>query len=433
MGSKKLKAIAVRGDTIPQMADKEAIRSLSQSMARSYKEKTGFWQYGTGAAMEAFSQAGNLSVSNFRNGFFKEAGEISAKAICDEFRVEMYGCYACPIRCKKRVKIDVPWQVDPIYGGPEYETIAAFGSNCGISNRRAVCKAHEICNQNGIDTISAGVTISFAMECFEKGLLTLQDTGGLELKFGDADAMLRILGQIVEKQGLGALLSEGTRIAATQIGRSAEEYAMHVKGLEIPMHDPRLKQGLGLHYSVHPGGADHNTGIHDTFFTQGPQVEEWSAIDVSEPIPSTELSPRKVRLLYHNGLWMHLENHLLICLYVPYTKREICNAVEAVTGWPMSYWRLLKTAERGITLAKIFNIREGLTEADDILPKRMRETQTGGNLKDTIVDPEKLLDAKKLYYQMLGWDEQGIPTRSRMVELNIEWAMDSFVSCHEAK
>ena len=422
MGAKKLKAIAVHGETIPQMADQKAIRDLSGWMAQNFKEKTGFWQCGTGAAMEAFNLAGNLPVLNFKNGFFEQAEKISAKVICEQFGVEMYGCYACPIRCKKRIKIDAPWNVDPIYGGPEYETLAAFGSNCGISDPRVICKAHEICNRHGIDTISAGVTISFAMECFENGLLTTKDTGGLNLNFGNGDAMLKILGQIVQKQGLGALLSEGTKIAAKQIGQGSEDFAMHVKGLELPLHDPRLKQGLGLHYSVHPAGPDHNSGIHDTLFIKGAQVEEWTGIDVSESIPSTELSPRKVRLLYQNGLWTHLANYLVLCLFVPYTKRQICDAVEAVTGWPMSYWRLMKTAERGITLAKIFNLREGFTDADDVLPKRMGEPQGNGNLKGVVVEAGKLSEAKELYYGMMGWDNHGIPTRARLVELDIEWA-----------
>ena len=188
------------------------------------------------------------------------------------------------------------------------------------------------------------------------------------------------------------------------------------------MHDPRLKQGMGLHYSVCPTGADHVSGIHDPLFLKGPMFEEWSGIDVAEPVPSTELSPRKARLLYHNGLWSHLQNYLVTCSLVPFTKRQICDAVEAVTGWPMSYWRLMKTTERGLTLAKIFNIREGLTEKDDLLPKRMGTSQKRGNLKGVIVDLDKLPEVQKIYYQMLGWDECGIPTKARLVELDIEWA-----------
>jgi len=172
--------------------------------------------------------------------------------------------------------------------------------------------------------------------------------------------------------------------------------------------------------SVNPAGPDHASAIQDTVLVQGPQFEDWGSVDMSESIPSTELSPRKARLVYQCGLWTQLTNYLVICLLVPYTKRQIQEAVESVTGWPMSYWRLMKTAERGITLAKIFNLREGFTDLDDVLPKRIGMPQRKGGLQG--VSQEALSEARKLYYQMLGWDERGIPMRARLVELDIEWA-----------
>jgi aldehyde:ferredoxin oxidoreductase len=433
MGSKKLKAVAVRGRNNPQMAAPNVIADLARWMGQNFKEKAAVWKYGTGHMMEGYSLAGNLPTFNFQDGGFEHVKNITAVAVCDQFRVEMYGCYACPIRCKKRIKIDSPYSVDPIYGGPEYETLGALGSNCGIADPKAICKAHEICNRSGLDTISAGVTISFAMECFEKGLLKPKDTGGIELRFGNAEAMLDVLEQIVQKQGLGALLSEGSRRAAKQIGGGSEEFAVQVKGLEVPMHDPRLKQGIGLHYSVHAAGADHCSGPHDTLLEKGAQFEEWSAIDVNESIPSTELSPRKARMVYQYGMWRHLSNYVGMCVLVPYSSKQISDAVEAVTGWPMSYWRLMKTAERGMTLARIFNIREGFTSADDVLPRRLNTSQRGGNLKGVIVDPGKLSEAQNLYYQMLGWNEEGVPTRARLVELDIPWALSYLESPSKKK
>jgi aldehyde:ferredoxin oxidoreductase len=421
MGSKKLKAIAVRGRNVPPMANPATVHDLARWMAKNYKEETKVWKYGTGESMEAHNLTGNLSVLNFQDGFFEGAEKLSGRVICDQFRVGMHGCYACPIRCKKEIKIEGPWAVDPVYGGPEFETIAAFGPNCGVSDAKAVCKAHDLCNRYGIDTISAGVTISFAMECFERGLLTSQDTGGYDLRFGNAEAMLQMLEQMVHRQHVGDLLAEGSKRAAAKIGRGAENFAIHVKGLELPMHDPRLKQGLGMHYSTHATGADHCTGAQDTLYVKG-ALDGWSAIDFCEPIPSTELSPRKTRLLYHNSLWKHLNNYLVLCSYVRYSPKQILDAVEAVTGWPMSYWRVMKTAERGITLARIFNIREGFSEADDRLPERMSVPQRTGNFKEFAIDPVKLVEMQKLYYQMLGWDERGVPTKARLAELDIEWA-----------
>ena len=421
MGSKKLKAIAVRGRTVPSMANPGVIHDLSRWMAKNFKEKCEFWKYGTGVNVEAYNLIGNLPISNYRDGFFNGTEKISAKAICEQFGVGMHGCYACAIRCKKRIKIDEPWVVDPVYGGPEYETLASFGSNCGISDPKAVCKAHDLCNRYGIDTISAGATISFAMECFERGLLTTEDTGGYAVTFGNADAMIRLLEQIVRREGLGALFAEGTKTAADRIGRGSEDFTLQVKGLDFPMHDPRLNQGLGLHYSTHATGPDHCSGTFDARYSKS-IIDDWARIDVCEPIPSTELSPRKTRLIYHDGLWRQLNNHLVFCSFVPFNRKQIRDAVEAVTGWPMSFWKLMKTAERGITLARIFNLREGFTSADDRLPKRMAMPQRTGNLKGIAVDFTNLAEMQKLYYQMLGWDERGVPTRARLVELDIEWA-----------
>jgi len=422
MGSKGLKALAVRGRVLPRISDPQSIRQLARWMSENYKENCGVWRYGTGALVEAYSQTGNLPTFNFREGSFDQAAKITAVRVCEDYGQGMYGCYSCPIRCKKRIKIEGRWSVNPVYGGPEYETLAAFGSNCGVSDLEAICKAHEISNRQGMDTISAGATIAFAMDCFEQGILTSQDTGGLELRFGNAEAMLSLLEQIGRRQGLGELLGEGSRRAAREIGRGAEDCSIQVKGVELPMHDPRLKQGLGLNYSINPAGADHCTGVHDTALVKGAQFEEWSRIDINESIPSTELSPRKARMIYQVGLWGHLVNYLGLCLLVPYTKNQICQAVEAATGWPMSYWRLMKTAERGLTLAKLFNLREGLTEVDDSLPRRMATSHSTGNLKGVAVDPEALEEARQLYYGMMGWDERGMPTLARLVELDLLWA-----------
>ena len=183
---------------------------------------------------------------------------------------KMESCFGCPVRCKKKLKqISVPWPVDPIYGGPEYETLAALGSNCGIDNLEALMKGHELCGRYGMDTISAGVTISFAMECFEKGILTEKDTDGVDLKFGNSEAMLEMLERIAFRKGFGDILAEGSKKASEKIGKGSENFAIHVKGTEVPMHEPRFKQGMGLHYSGHATGADHCTGIHDERLSMG--------------------------------------------------------------------------------------------------------------------------------------------------------------------
>ena len=421
MGSKRLKAIAVRGDVPPEMANREKILELSRWMGQNFKTKTNFWQYGTGATMDYYEASGNLPIRNFVGGRFPQVEGINSQSMYKKGYVEkMDSCFGCPVRCKKKVKVDQPWKVDPVYGGPEYETLGAFGSNCGVGQIEAIMKANELCCRYGLDTISTGVTISFAMECFEKGALTLKDTDGLELTFGNASAMVEMVERIALRKGLGNLLAEGTMRAAERIGKGSEEWAMHVKGEEIAMHDPRYKQGMGLHYSVHATGADHCSGIHDDLVNK--KLSEWDRIGLAESVPVYEMSGRKARMLYQVGLWRHLANYLGLCLFLPWSNEQVTAAVEAITGWPMSSWRLMKTAERGMTLARIFNLREGFSGRDDRLPKRFTSSPADSSLKGVGVDPEKLAAAQKIYYQMLGWDESGVPTYARLVELNIEWA-----------
>jgi len=186
------------------------------------------------------------------------------------------------------------------------------------------------------------------------------------------------------------------------------------------MHEPRYKQGLGLHYSVHATGADHCSGMHDDVVNK--KLAEWDRIGLAESVPVYEMSGRKARMLYQVGMWRHLANHIGLCLFVPWSNEQITQALEGITGWPISSYKLMKTVERGMTLARIFNLREGFSRRDDTLPRRFASSPAESNLKGVGVDPEKLSEAQKLYYQMLGWDESGVPTYARLVELNIEWA-----------
>jgi len=423
MGSKKLKTIAVRGQNSPEMADREKIIEMSRVMAKNTKENpTNFSKFGTGAIMDKYEAIGNLPIRNFQGGNFPGVNEITPQKMIEKgYYDKMESCFGCPVRCKKKLKpLSDPWPVDSIYGGPEYETLGAMGSNCGIDNLEAIMKGHEICGRYGMDTISAGMTISFAMECFENGILTDKDTDGLELTFGNAQAMVEMLERIALRKGFGDVLAEGTKSASEKIGKGSDEFALHVKGCEIPMHEPRFKQGLGLHYSEHATGPDHCSGIHDNLLDASMTARD--SIDVAESVPPTELSPRKVRILYQFGIWRQVNNYLGMCNFVPWSQKQLTDAMEYITGWPMSYWRIMKTAERGITLARIFNIREGLSAKDDKLPVRFTTSTADGPLKGVYVDPEKLTEAQKLYYQMLGWDESGTPTYARLVELDIEWA-----------
>ena len=422
MGSKSLKAIAVRGHKRPEVAEPERLKELRQWVLAHRELWASFAELGTGGAMEAWVDAGNVPVRNFLDGEFPEVEEISPTAVRDTIRVKMEGCYACPVRCKKVVKVDEPYPVDPAYGGPEYETLAAIGSNCGVSDLKAIARANELCNAYSLDTISAGDIVAFAMECFENGLLTTKDTDGIELRFGSAEAMLRLVELIAKREGIGDLLAEGTVRAAQKIGKGAIEFAMQVKGLEIPMHDPRVKAALGLGYAVNPHGADHCANLHDTLFSQpGSAFDMFKPLGILEPLPADDLGPRKVSLFRDVQLFRIVQDNLVLCYFLPYDVDQTVDILAAVTGWKTSTTEVIRIAERTLTIARLFNLREGLSAADDKLPNRFFQPKRDGVLSTKFYDPEQLEKAKSYYYTLMGWDAKtGIPTPEKLQELGIE-------------
>ncbi|UCC58855.1 MAG: aldehyde ferredoxin oxidoreductase family protein [Candidatus Bathyarchaeum sp.] len=423
MGAKNLKAVAIKGSKRVKVSKPKRLGKLAKWMATNVDNVARtIHTYGTGADMDVSETMGNLPIRNFRDGDFPEVDLISAQAVKETVRVGMGTCFACAIACKKEVKVDSPWwKIDPAYGGPEYETLAALGSNCGVSDLKAICKANELCQRYSIDTISTGVSISFAMECFEQGLLTKEDTNGMDLSFGNAQSMVKLVEMIGERKGIGALLAEGVKRAAERIQKGAEELAVHVKGQEVPMHDPRLKRGEALGYAVSPTGADHVHNIHDTFlFPQLPKSYE--SLGVLEAVPIEDFGPRKIRLYKYVGEWRTLNNFLVLCLFPPWSVRQKVEIVRSVTGWNTTAFELMKVVERGNTLARIFNIREGFTEKDDWLPPRFFQPKTSGALNKTSVDPQQLQKAKLIYYDMMGWTEDGVPKQSTLEELDIAWA-----------
>lgn len=423
MGSKNLKAIALRGSRRPEVANPDGIKELTRWLTANPSNWAAFHDLGTGAAMEAGVSNGNLPIRNFRDGDFHDARKLDAVTLRDTIRVGMESCYACMVRCKKVVKAETPdYTVDPAYGGPEYETLAALGSNCGINDLIAVAKGNELCNAYALDTISAGDTIAFAMECYENGIITSEDTGGLDLSFGNTAAMLKMLEMIVRREGIGDLLAEGSLRAARQLGKGAMQFSMQVKGVDIPMHEPRLKAALGLGYIVNPHGADHCASIHDVMFSAaGPQLERFKTLGVLEPIPADDLSPRKVALFRLVQLERILRDCMVVCSFVPYDIDQLASMLSAVTGWKTGVVDMLTVSERTLTMSRAFNVRQGLTADDDRLPDRFFQPKTSGALSDKHYNAALLDKAKSYYYTLMGWDAKtGVPTPEKMQELGIE-------------
>ena len=427
MGSKNLKCIAVKGATVPQAAEPEKFRDLARWMNMNYMNHgngASFHEFGTGADMSGFNAIGNLPVRNWNDRQFEDVAMITARALRDTYRVAMEGCPGCQIRCKKVVALESDsFKVDPRNGGPEYETLASFGSFMGINDLAAICRANELCSLYSLDTISLGGTIAFAMECFEKGILTREDTGGIELRFGNADAMLQVIELIAHRQGIGDILADGSRKAAQRIGRGAEAFAIQVKGVEFGMHDPRVKQGLGLIYAIAANGADHMSGAHDTSFTQeGRNMEAVRSLDSPTPLAANDLSTAKVDRVKNQHLAKNFGDSLVMCHFVPWTLRQQVDLIRALTGWDYTDFEALRQGERVATMARVFNLREGLTAVDDQLPKRFFSPAPQGASKGTAVDPDAFNRAKRTFYILMGWDPAtGVPMQEKLEELGIGW------------
>jgi aldehyde:ferredoxin oxidoreductase len=427
MGSKNLKGIAVRGDAAPPLADPEGVQAIAKWLADGFREipaMYGLHLQGTASGVLGLNTVGALPTRNFQRGVFEGAEAISGQKMTDTILTGRGTCYACPVRCKRIVTPQEPYGFDNRYGGPEYETIASFGSNCGISNLAALAKAHALCAAHSLDTISTGASIAFAMECFERGLLTAQDSSGMPLRFGDADAMLQAIEWIAQRQGLGRLLAEGTRRAAQQIGGDAPRYAMQVKGQELPLQDPRLAHLRGLGYVINPAGADHLAGAVDTFFEKeaSPMLQTYRALGVLNPMSLRGYNVDKVRVYTYSHMWMSFSNCAILCMFIRYNFDQVTKLVQGVTGWNSSLWELMKIGERASSMAAAFNAREAYNAPDDGLPDRFYTPLQQAALAGVAIDRAALKEAKRWFYGMMGWDPQtGVPTRSKLDELGLSW------------
>jgi aldehyde:ferredoxin oxidoreductase len=404
MGSKKLKAIAVRGKTAVKLADPKGLTAVAKWVSGTMDEKhRAFHEFGTGAAMQGKSLEGGMPTLNYRLGSFEKTSLVDAIAVRDQMRVKMEACYACSVRCKKVVHIEKKaetarevqeklyggkgkvgfdplgrYAVDPRYGGPEYESLAAMGVNLGLDDIVAIAKSNEMCNYLAMDTVSLGSTLAWAMECFEKGVLTLEDTGGVPLRFHDADGVVKLVEMIAYRQGIGDLLAEGSARAAKKLGRGSEAFLTTVKGMEMAMHDPRHMPIMRGSYLMAPTGGDH---------------------------------------MRQSGNRNGVRNQIGMCHFLAYEDDQMLTILNAVTGWNATQDEVVTTAHRGMALARLYNMREGFTRADDRLPVRFSEAlpKHAGLTRE---QQEKIVTD---YYVEYGWDPAtGVPTPETIKKLEIE-------------
>lgn len=438
MGSKKLKAIAVRGtkpikiykeDRIKEITKQISQRVMSNPLSNELKE------LGTNAGLYSLYKGGCLPTNNWTTGYFEKGENFNEITLNKNIVKETATCYACPISCKRIVEINKSdIKVNPLYGGTEYEAVVSLGSICGINDMDYIAKANELCNKYTMDTISTGMVIAFAMQCFQEGILSKENTGGIKLNFGNKKALLQMVEKIVNRDGLGDILAEGSLRAARKFGKRAQNFIHQVKGQEIPMHDPRLKTGVALQYALASYGADHMKSPHDFLFADKDcwGIQEMSGLGILEPVLPKDMGYKKVQLFKKLSIYWSLLDILGVCVfgYVPRslgTMEELLEIIRSITGWRTTWFELMRLGERSINMARVFNLREGFSSKDDTLPEVFFQNFKGGPLDGTgAIKREVFKRSLRLYYEIMGWDvNSGVPSPGKLIDLDIDWLVNN--------
>lgn len=418
MGSKKLKAIAVKGGLTVPVANSEALKASIKEWGPKLREGAiGMHKYGTAGGMATHDKMGNLPEKNWQQGSWPEGAElISGITMANRgILVDNYACRGCTIGCGRVVEIkEGPYAMERS-GGPEYESAAMLGANCLVDNLEAVCKANELCNRYGIDTISTGASIAFAMEAYDRGLLPAEMMEGADLRWGSADGMISMVKMIGERRGLGHLLGEGVRRASDELGPETAAFALHVRGQEPPAHDPRGFFGNAIAYATSARGACHLSSFTHAYerVLVMPEFGLDAVVDRfdSESKPALVASGQNLCGMF---------DALKACKFLLFggaRSPELVEWLNYVTGWDWDYDRFIETGERIFNLKRLYNLRCGSGASDDTLPVRYRtEPRPDGSAAGKLPPFEQMLAG---FYQHRGWDAQGVPLPEKLAELGL--------------
>ncbi len=419
MGSKNLKAIAVSGSQKIPLADRETFREAAKTASELVNEsllKMTLEVYGTVMVMDMVNVKGGLPTRNWQTGVCTYTDDINGPAINERILTKRAACFACPIACGRVTEITSgPFATQG--EGPEYESVGVFGPMCDIKDLDAITHASILCNDYGIDTVSCGSTIAFALECYEKGILTDSDTGGLQLKFGEAPVMVDLVHKIAHREGIGDLLAEGSRRVSEKLGQGSERFAMQVKGLELACYDCRATKITGLSFATANRGGDHITA-----YVQGPTFLDVPFLIVEESTieDATVENPAEAKVVKDLEDALGVFDAVGACKFMGMAlmAEEVVPIIASATGWDFGVEEFRLSGERLFNQARMFNMREGASRKDDTLPKRLlEEPLPDGPAAGLVVDLEPLLDA---YYEFRGWDlETGCPTASKLEELGL--------------
>ncbi len=418
MGSKNLKAMVVYGEGPISVAKPDELKAYIKEITPHIQGTTeAFGKLGTSGGIDNYEKIGNFPVKNWRQGRWAGAKKISGAAMHDTILSGRRACMHCPIACGRHIKVTEGPYAPMDCEGPEYETIGTLGGLCLVDDLVAICKANQLCNQYGLDTISAGGIIAFAMEAYEKGIITKEDTDGIELVWGNANAMVEMVHKMGKGEGIGKLMTEGSKRMAEALGKNATEFAIHVKGLEPSAHDPRRFFSQALSYGTAARGACHNASWSHPYELALYITE----IGYSEPQDPYGIEGKAEFTAKMQDLMCAMDA-LIICRFSQVGKAvNVTNHVDwlnLITGWNMEISEYMKVGERLFNLKRMYNCRLGASRKDDFLPYRfMTLKRTGEDLSNQLPPMGRLLSD---YYTYRGWSEDGIPTPGKLEELGLD-------------
>jgi len=428
LGAKRLRAVAVRGSRdVPAVSDEliSEIPGWTRARLRDDLRISTLHSLGQAGDMAPQNEIGGLPTRNFRQGQFEGIDSITGEAMSATLRLGRGTCYMCAIACKSVVQGQAPYPIDPVYGGPEYESIAALGSCCGVESLEAVCKANELCNAYGLDTIGVGATIAWAMEAYERGVLPNGRTDGLDLSFGNGETLVALVERMGKREGIGDWLAEGAYRCAESIGDRSIDFVVHSHRQEAPMHDPRLKHALGIGYAVSPTGCDHMHNIHDSSYQTEAGIADLRCVGITSPLPPDDLSPAKMRMARHTICWNVFWNCVGLCQTFRFPRPMMRDLINSATGWDTSVLELQEVGERALDMAREFNRRCGWTAEDDRLPARFFEPLENGPRRGKSLPKIPFQRALRCFYDMMGWDQQsGAPLDWKLQSLGLDWVVN---------
>lgn len=410
MGSKNLKAIAVRGHQGVSVPNIEEFIELTKEITKNdVLTEENIWAKtdGTPGFLQMVQEGGVMPTKNFHMGVFEHASEIDSDALKKKIFVRRRACYGCPLGCGNITQVKKGPFAGTVVEGPEYETLAIAGANCYIYSLEAIAHFNLLCDKLGLDTISTGDAVAFAMECYENGIVTKEDTGGLDLSFGNVEAYVEMPKLIAYRKAIGDVLAEGVKRAAQKLGKGSEHFTVEVKGLEYPGYDPRGSIGMALAYATSDRGACH--------------LRAWPA--ASEVFGDVDpfTTEGKAQMVIDDQNLYCAKWSLVVCDFYAIGYKNIARLASAATGWNLGVDDMKVIGERVWNLIKLFNIREGFKRKDDTLPFRISNAPLkGGRADGHLVNPKDFSKMLDEYYRLRGWDSQGRPTEEKLKALGLK-------------